>query len=153
MSAVWQACPHYREMTEADLEHVLAIERAGHRYPWSEQIFRDCLRVGYLCRVWEMEEAIRVYGIMSVAVGEAHVFNVCVHPGHRRQGWGRRMMLALLDDARRRGAHTAFLEVRPSNEGAVRLYRELGFNEVGLRPDYYPAPQGREDALVMARVL
>ncbi len=153
MSAVQEDTPRYRAMTEADLEQVLAIERAGHPYPWSEGIFRDCLRVGYLCRLWSVGNAIRVYGIMSVAVGEAHIFNVCVHPDHRRQGWGRQMMRALLEDARRRGAHTAFLEVRPSNQAAIQLYRGLGFNEVGMRPDYYPAPEGREDALVMARVL
>ncbi len=153
MSAVCEDTPRYRSMTEADLEQVLAIERAGHPYPWSEGIFRDCLRVGYLCRVWTVGEAIRAYGIMSVAVGEAHVFNVCVHPDHRRRGWGRQTMIALLDDARRRGAHTAFLEVRPSNRGAIALYHDLGFNEVGLRPGYYPAPHGREDALVMARDL
>ena len=136
-----------------DVTAVLAVEREAYAYPWTRRIFEDCLRVGYCC--WLAEEAGRLagYGIMSVAVEECHILNLCVDPTRRRRGIGRRLLAHLLDLARRRGARTAFLEVRQSNGAAMALYRHAGFNEVGRRRGYYPAPGGREDAVVLAREL
>jgi ribosomal-protein-alanine N-acetyltransferase len=90
---------------------------------------------------------------MSVAVGEAHVLNLCVHPAWQCNGIGRRLMSRMLALARQHRADTAFLEVRESNEQALGLYRSLGFNEVSRRRGYYPARNGREDAIVLARSL
>ncbi len=142
-----------RAMTVDDLDAVMAIETAIYDYPWTRGIFRDCLRVGYDCQVDEEDCRLLAYSVLSVAVHEAHVLTVCVHPERQGQGLGRMMMNMMMHKARRAGAETMLLEVRPSNVRAIGLYHSLGFNEVGLRPDYYPAPGGREDALIMARSL
>ncbi len=154
MSAVLeQPAVRVRPMTEADLVTVMAIERAAYEFPWTEGIFRDCLRVGYCCWVLEEAGAVRGYGIMSVGAGEAHLLNLCIAPEVQRRGLGRRLLRHLLALARYHGASTVLLEVRKSNRRALRLYRGMGFREIGLRRDYYPAAQGREDALVLARRL
>jgi ribosomal-protein-alanine N-acetyltransferase len=138
----------HRRMVEADLDEVLAIETAAYMFPWSAGIFRDCLRVGYTCRVLEADGRVGGYGIMSMGAGEAHVLNLCVRADLRGSGTGRRLLTWLLDEARR-GAHGwAFLEVRPSNRPAILLYESLGFAPVGLRHGYYQAVGGREDAIV-----
>jgi ribosomal-protein-alanine N-acetyltransferase len=88
------------------------------------------------------------YGIMSMGAGEAHILNVCVRADLRGQGVGRRFLTWFLDAARSAGQGWAFLEVRPSNRPAIRLYESLGFAPVGLRRGYYQAVGGREDAVV-----
>lgn len=142
-----------RPMHDLDVPVVVAIERAAYQFPWSEGIFRDCLRVGYVCRVVEIGGELAGYGIMSVGAGEAHVLNVCIRDDHRGRGLARKVLLYLLDRARIAGMCEAFLEVRPSNTAAARLYHSLGFEQVGIRRGYYQATGGREDAAVLRRVL
>lgn len=137
-------------MREADLEAVLAIELRAYPFPWTRGIFRDCLQADYPAWVLEQDGTIIGYGVLSLAADEAHVLNVCAAPEMQGQGHGRRMLRALLQVARGRGARRVFLEVRPSNAHAIALYHDEGFNEIGRRPRYYPAKDGREDALVMA---
>ena len=142
-----------RPMHDLDVPVVVAIERAAYQFPWSEGIFRDCLRVGYVCRVVEMGGELVGYGIMSIGAGEAHVLNVCIRDDHRGRGLARKILLYLLDRARIAGMCEAFLEVRPSNTAAARLYHSLGFEQVGIRRGYYQATGGREDAAVLRRML
>jgi len=142
-----------RPMHELDVPTVVAIERAGYQFPWSEGIFRDCLRVGYTCRVVDCGGEIAGYGIMSVGAGEAHILNVCIREEYRCRGLARKLLLYLLDRARAAGMYEAFLEVRPTNTVASRLYLSLGFEQVGIRRGYYQATVGREDACVLRRVL
>jgi len=153
VAAVRDMYPALRPMREADLEDVARIEAGAYEFPWTLGIFRDCLRAGYGC--WVLAHAAEVvgYAVLSVAAGEAHVLNVCVDVAQQRQGHGRRLMKRLIDLARWHQAQRIFLEVRPSNHGAILLYHDLGFNEIGRRPNYYPAKGGREDALVMAMEL
>ena len=140
-------------MHELDVPAVVAIERSSYQFPWSEGIFRDCLRVGYFCRVIEVGNDIAGYGIMSVGAGEAHILNVCVREEYRGRGLARMLLLYLIDRARNAGMYEAFLEVRPSNTAAARLYYSLGFEQVGVRRGYYQATSGREDASVLRRML
>ena len=142
-----------RPMNDLDIPVVGVIERAGYQFPWSEGIFRDCLRVGYVCRVVEVSGDMAGYGIMSVGAGEAHVLNVCIRDEYRCRGLARRILLYLLERARIAGMYEAFLEVRPSNTAAARLYHSLGFEQVGIRRGYYQATVGREDAQVLRRIL
>ena len=142
-----------RPMTEADVSAVVALERASYQFPWSEGIFRDCLRVGYICRVVTCADRVIGYGVMSVGAGEAHILNLCVDAGFRCQGIGRRMLDYLLDKGAAAGMSEAFLEVRPSNTAAIRLYLSLGFDQVGMRRGYYQAVGGREDAAVLKLTL
>jgi ribosomal-protein-alanine N-acetyltransferase len=142
-----------RPMEEDDMAAVLAVERVGYPHPWTEGNFRDCLRAGYCCWVLEQDGRMIGHGVLSVAVGEAHVLNVCVHPDWQGRGLGRRILDRLLRLAREHEADTAFLEVRASNTVAQHLYESAGFNEIGLRRGYYPAHNGREDAVVYAKAL
>ena len=140
-------------MAEADVTDVVTLERASYQFPWSEGIFRDCLRVGYICRVVTSANRLIGYGVMSVGAGEAHILNLCVDAAFRCQGIGRRMLDYLLDRGAAAGMNEAFLEVRPSNTAAIRLYLSLGFDQVGMRRGYYQAVGGREDAAVLKLAL
>lgn len=154
MSAVVKpATCRIRPMLERDLSEVMEIEHAGYEFPWTEGIFRDCLRVGYSCWALDGDWRMDGYGVMMVAVGEAHILNICVRPTEQRRGYGRRMLHHLLHEAQANHAAMAFLEVRPSNEGAIHLYTSEGFAEVGYRRAYYPAHEGREDAMILAKTL
>jgi len=143
----------YREMHDADLRTILSIEQEAYKFPWTEAIFRDCLRVGYRCRVLERDAAIVAYGIASVAAGESHILNLCVPPSLRRQGLGKQMLNHLIEEVKTLQVDTVLLEVRESNAIAVALYESEGFLEIGRRKNYYPAADGKEDALMMARVI
>ena len=144
---------HIRPMMEIDLADIATIEQQSYAFPWSENIFRDCLRVGYTCRALDMAGQIIGYGIMSLGAGEAHILNVCVRDEFRNLGLGRRLLEHLLERAAAAGVSEAFLEVRPSNLAAIRLYQRLGFDQIGIRRGYYQAPDGREDAIVLKREL
>ena len=152
MSAVVASAePFCRPMHEGDVRTVMDIERRAYQFHWTEGIFRDCLRVGYCCWVMEFSGGVAGYGVMSLVVGEAHLLNICIAPEWQRQGYGRLLLEHFMDLAQERGASQMFLEVRLSNVAALSLYRAQGFNEVGMRKNYYPGEQGREDALILAR--
>lgn len=154
MSAVVKsATPLCRPMHEGDVRAVMEIERRAYQFHWTEGIFRDCLRVGYCCWVMELAGTVAGYGVMSLVVGEAHLLNICVSPDWQRQGYGRLLLEHFMELARERGAGQMFLEVRLSNQAAIALYQGRGFNEVGMRKNYYPGEKGREDALILAKEL
>lgn len=141
-------------MTVADIDTVRAIELASYPFPWSEGIFRDCITGGYLCKLVRDEQSrLLAYAIVSVAVGECHILNICVDPPLRGQGIARLLLRYMLDEAQHFGAEQAFLEVRPSNPAAIHLYETLGFRQIGRRKQYYPGADGREDAIVMGLTL
>lgn len=142
-----------RPMREVDVPEVVRVERASYAFPWTEGIFRDCLRVNYFCRVVEVGPLIAGHGIMSVGAAEAHLLNICVDEAYRCRGIGGRMIAHLLRAASVAGAVEAFLEARPSNISAIRLYQSLGFRQIGIRRGYYQAIGGREDAVVLKRAI
>jgi ribosomal-protein-alanine N-acetyltransferase len=137
-----------RPMVAADLATVAGLERDSYVFPWNDQIFSDCLRVGYHCVVVDTAAGVAGYAVLSMGAGEAHVLNLCIAERLRRQGVGRRLLLSVLCHARDRGIRDAFLEVRRSNKNAIALYHGLGFECIGQRRGYYQAQEGREDALV-----
>jgi ribosomal-protein-alanine N-acetyltransferase len=147
------SAPVFRSMLESDLEAVLGNERRGYTHPWSDGIFKDCLASGYECRVILYLENVIGHGILSVAAGESHLLNVCIHPDCQGKGFGKILVEHMLGRARAKNAQRIFLEVRPSNLVAYKLYENMGFDEIGIRQNYYPAHAGREDALVLTRDL
>ncbi|HEY3488387.1 MAG TPA: ribosomal protein S18-alanine N-acetyltransferase [Gammaproteobacteria bacterium] len=153
MAAVIKPNELIRPMRQVDIPWVMAIEEKAYEFPWSEGIFSDCLSVGYHCFIIERNGEIAGYAIVSMAVEECHILNICIHEQQRRQGLGRRFMLHILECARAAGMLMAYLEVRPSNVVATGLYWSLGFEQIAVRKDYYPCRFGREDALVLACVL
>lgn len=143
----------FRAMREHDLPAVLDLERSAYPYPWTEGILRDCLLVGYDCRVMELAHVLVGYSICSAGAGEAHLLNLCVREQFRGRGLGRRLLLQAMQRAAAAGARVLFLETRPSNVAAVRLYQTMNFVQIGVRRGYYQAETGREDALVLRRAL
>jgi len=143
----------FREMTVDDLSAIMEIEKQVYTHPWTKGIFNDCMRVGYNCWVYLEQDELLAYGLVSVAVNEAHILNLCVAPNAQGRGLGRRMLHKLMRLAEERQGNSIFLEVRESNFAAQALYDQEGFNRIGLRKNYYPAEDGREDALVFAKEL
>ncbi|VAX08623.1 Ribosomal-protein-S18p-alanine acetyltransferase [hydrothermal vent metagenome] len=140
-------------MQDSDVDEVMAIENLAYEFPWTIGSLRDSLRVGYCCWVYCLEQRIIGYSIMSIAVGEANILNLCIHPEMQGHGLGRNLLERMLTIARQHSADTAFLEVRASNKAAAALYNVMEFNEIGLRRNYYPAKHGREDAVLYAKAL
>lgn len=153
MAAEPSHLPPLRPMRQADVDVVAAIEQRAYVFAWTSGIFRDCLRAGHQSWVMEAGDAILGYAVLSVAAGEAHLLNICIAPEYQGRGHGRRLLKRMIDLARWHLADRIFLEVRPSNPSAIALYTSEGFNEIGQRPNYYPASNGREDAIVMAMEL
>lgn len=139
-----------RPMKVRDLDEVMRVELAMYPFPWTRRIFEDCLRVGYRCHVGEVDGEFAGYGVMSTGAGEAHVLNLCVGEKFQRRGLGREILCHLISEADLLEVRDVFLEVRPSNTGAVSLYEQMGFNQVGMRKNYYPTAGGREDAIIFA---
>ena len=142
-----------RDMTEADLDGVLRIEREVHAHPWTLGNFSDALRSKYLCKVYEKDGIMLGYAVLMLAVDEAELLDIAIGAQHQRQGWGCNLLEEMMALARRHGMRRMVLEVRASNEAAIGLYRREGFAEIGLRRGYYPAEHGREDAILMGREL
>ncbi len=143
----------FRPMLFEDVARIMEIEKLIYAHPWTAGIFKDCIRVGYSCWVYEINNVIQVYGLLSIAADEAHILNLCVVPDYQGQGLGKKMLHKLLDVAEEDNVESIFLEVRVSNEVATKLYEQEGFNQLAVRPDYYPSDEGREDALVFAKTL
>ena len=154
MSAVTKSMPDaLRPMQLGDVAVIMEIERRVYPFPWSEGIFRDCVHVGYCCWVYTQGEQVAGYAVMSIGAAEAHILNLCVAPEQQGCGIGSQMLLHLLELAGQHQAAAVFLEVRPSNKKALKLYHTLGFQDVGIRKDYYPDHKGRENALILERKL
>lgn len=142
-----------RTMHFSDLQAVFAVEQRAYPHPWTLGIFRDCLRVGY--KAWVMVHAQQVigYGIVMLSPGEAHILNICVDPGYQGRGLGRHLLRHLINSSSRTDIDMVLLEVRRSNAKAKLLYLSEGFHELGVRKAYYPADNGREDAIILARYI
>ncbi len=153
ITPIQEARVRIRTMTHEDLSAVSNIERQSYQFPWSHGVFRDCLLAGYQCIVLERNDEIAGYSILSIAAGEAHILNICVHPDFRSLGYGERLLDDLLFRARSSSVREIFLEVRPSNKHALALYRKKDFHKVADRPAYYQASHGREDANVLVKKL
>ncbi len=139
-----------RSMCADDLDAVAYNDMAAYAFAWSRGIFEDCLQFG--CPSWVAElddETLAGHAVMSLAVGEAHILNLCTHPHYQRQGLGGALLDQMIDHALGEAANCMFLEVRRSNQPALALYACRGFQQAGLRKGYYPADQGREDAIVL----
>ncbi|MBX9431058.1 ribosomal protein S18-alanine N-acetyltransferase [Ralstonia pseudosolanacearum] len=145
LPAGWRA----ERMSALDVAAVAAVEQAAFAFPWSRGNFEDSLKSGHLGIVLrDGGNQVAGYLILMPVVDEMHLLNVTVAPAWQRQGLGRWLLRAA--QALAHGFASLLLEVRPSNAGAIALYRRVGFAEIGRRKRYYPAENNtREDALVM----
>ena len=138
-------------MTLDDVDTVMQLENEVYQFPWSERIFRDCIRVGYECWMAQLGNTVVAHAVVSVAAGESHILNLSVSENLQGRGIGKQFLQFLLNIAHNKQAQVMMLEVRPSNIRAINCYNSAGFNEIGSRKDYYPAPDGKEDALLFAK--
>ncbi len=150
MNAVVQSLGLIEPMSEEDLDQVMEIEQRVYEFPWTCGNFLDSLSAGYTCLVSRRQGRLIGYAVMMMGPGEAHLLNLSIDAAEQRRGHGSHLLRNLIRIACERGAQQLFLEVRPSNEPARLLYAKHGFRQVGVRPGYYPAGAGREDALVLA---
>jgi ribosomal-protein-alanine N-acetyltransferase len=142
-----------RPMRVDDLDQVLEIERKSFRNAWVRDAFLNEIHFENVACPLVAEIGGEVVGYITAwfVEDEIHITNIAVSPHHRRKGIGTVLLRAILDKGRREGYRLAYLEVRPSNESAIRLYRKWGFRVVSVRPRYYESDG--EDALVMAKSL
>lgn len=143
----------YERMTEADLDAVVALEQRVQRFPWTRGNFSASLVAGHDCWLAREGGAVVAFAVTMPVVDETHLLVIGVTPERQRTGRGRALLEFLCAAARRAGMVRMLLEVRPSNAAAIMFYLHAGFIEIGRRRGYYPAPGGREDAIVMARKL
>ncbi len=143
-----------RNMSPAELLAVRELELLVQPDdPWSLTIFSDCLRVGYPAWVLMAEDVLVGFSILMFAAGEAHLLNIAIQPTWQGQGLAKRLVRAMMDFSQQKGCTRIYLEVRPSNTRAIKLYEHLGFQYDGVRPDYYITSTGREDALLYSHDL
>ena len=145
----------FRRMRRGDLDAVMQNETRSYAFPWTRGIFLECLASHYHSWVMSLlddsgEEKIIGHCVISSAAGEAHLLNVCVCRDFQGEGFGRQLVEYMIEVIRGLNASVVFLEVRPSNHVAIELYESLGFNEIGIRKNYYPAHIGQEDAKILA---
>ncbi len=151
MSAVFRTMEAgFEPMSEARLDEVVAIERRAYGHPWTRGNFADSLRSGYQAQLLCAGDTVLGYFVAMQGVDEVHLLNITVDPQHQGQGWGRVMLDALALWARGQKAQWLWLEVRMGNKRAQEVYLRYGYRRVGERRNYYPAEQGREDAIVMS---
>lgn len=142
---------HFRRMQVGDLAEVLAIEDASYPHPWTRGNFVDSLYNGH--ETWIAHDAadkLIGYFLIMLAVDEAHLLNITVHNAMQGQGIGHLLIDKVVAISKEKGMRSVLLEVRPSNQRALSVYKHYGFSQVGVRKNYYPAMQNaREDAIVM----
>jgi len=153
MNAILKPQPRLRPMHMADLDVIMSIEPVIYTHPWSRGNFSDSLNAGYSCWVYEENAMVFGYAVLMLVMDEAHLLNFSIAKPYQGQGLGRELLVHMMQLARKHGAQNMFLEVRPSNNAAIGLYESIGFNEMAVRRNYYPAINGREDAILMGMAL
>ncbi len=140
-------------MTALDLQAVAEIEVTAYSHPWTRGNFENSIKSGHIgLTLRDPSAALAGYAVLMPVVDEMHLLNITVDPQRQRQGLGRQLLACALATSHAHSLYTMLLEVRPSNVGALALYREAGFAEIGRRKGYYPAVgASREDALVLRR--
>lgn len=146
-----------RPMLQSDLDAVYRIECVAHQAPWDRHVLADCMMVGFDARVLEFVETAdsRLIGYLIVRYVNhmTHVLNLSIAPDYQRQGYGSYFMQDLFYSIHGTLFTTVVLEVRPSNIGALNLYKKLGFEHAGVKERYYSDEIGVEDAIVLRKVL
>ena len=135
--------------TKEDLDGVIKIENRCHLTPWTNKNFIDSYDAKNLFKVLKNETDIIGYYIALFASDECELLNITVKSGLQKKGFGQLLLEDLLNECRKKNIVNIFLEVRRSNSLAIRLYENNGFNEVGVRNNYYQNRDGKEDAILM----
>jgi len=143
----------FRPMLASDLDAIMQIEPHIYSHPWTRGNFSDSLKSEHSAWVLEHNEKIIGYALMMMVLDEAHLLNLSITKVYQKQGLGRYLLEQMIRVAQHQKAANMFLEVRSSNISAITLYENIGFNEMAIRRGYYPAQNGREDAVLMGLAL
>lgn len=141
----------YACMRESDLDEVISVERSVYTHPWTRGNFADALSSGNHGWLVRADGKLVGYCVVMMAPDDAHLLNISVAAHAQRQGIGRGLLGWVHALASAHGVPSVLLEVRVSNERAIRIYEQAGYVRIGLRRNYYPAVGGREDAIVMRK--
>lgn len=133
-----------------DFYAILAIEKVAHFHPWPESVLRHYLSKTHCVWVLENEQRVVAYAVNTLIAGDAELLMIAVSPQAQGRGYGRQLMNAIHQYLQEQQAEQWFLDVRASNDSAINLYESMGFAQVGARANYYPSPDGHEDALLYA---
>lgn len=136
-------------LTPHHLDDVWRIEQAAHAFPWAESLIRKEPNRIAVNLALELNGKVAGYCFGQLVAGEATLLNIAVDPACQGKGYGKQLLEGFIDEMASRDAEEIWLEVRASNTRAFQLYEALGFNEINRREGYYPAENGREDALIM----
>jgi [ribosomal protein S18]-alanine N-acetyltransferase len=153
MSAMLKHDFQLRPMQLEDLDAIMQIEPTIYSHPWSRGNFADSLNAGHSAWVLTLQGDLIGYTLMMLVLDEAQLLNISVSKAYQKRGWGRVLLEHMIAKAKQYKATNMFLEVRPSNVGAIALYENMGFNEMAIRRKYYPSHNGREDAVLMGLAL
>lgn len=138
-----------RDLRPEDVSAVLTIEKASFSTPWSEILFmNEIFKPRSLAKAAMIGEKLVGYICANYLLEEGHILNVTVHPDHRQQGIASQLVHYMIDLLNIEGCRTIFLEVRISNEAALKMYEKAGFIQIGTRKAYYTLPV--EDAVIMS---
>ncbi|KND83428.1 alanine acetyltransferase [Aggregatibacter actinomycetemcomitans serotype b str. SCC4092] len=145
---------HISPIEPSDFDRLYLIEQAAHAVPWSLGTLKNNQGKRYLNLKIGEESRIDGFAICQTVLDEATLFNIAMDPQQQGLGLGRRLLSELMTQLKQKSILTLWLEVRESNKKAQALYDSLGFNQVDIRKNYYPTPDGkRENAVVMAAYL
>ena len=137
-----------RYMREDDTKEISEIEKNTFSRPWSQDaLIKGCNDENNVYLVVIKDDQIVGYGGFISVLDEAHITKIAVKEGYRRHGVGRILLSGMFDEARERGINSITLEVRRSNEAAIKLYERMGFEQTAIRKDFYMKPT--EDAIIM----
>lgn len=147
-----------RRMKDSDIENVYSIETNVHLSPWSKDILRDCVLVGYDCRVLEINNGnspiLAGYIISRISNNSCHILNLCIAKPLQSKGLGRKLLQTVLYSlSKYTQTESVILEVRPSNISALHLYETMGFERVEIKKDYYKDKNGAEDAILLKKMI
>ncbi|AZG99880.1 TPA: ribosomal protein S18-alanine N-acetyltransferase [Proteus mirabilis] len=137
-------------LNPADLPLAWEIEKLSHSFPWSEETFYSNQGDHYFNLKICIDNIMVGFAITQLILDEATLFNIAIHPDYQGKGYGKALLLELIDNIEKKDIATLWLEVRESNQKASNLYESIGFNSVSVRKNYYPTATGKEDAIIMA---
>jgi ribosomal-protein-alanine N-acetyltransferase len=139
-------------LTESDVEALVAVEKLSYSHPWTLGNFKDAFKAGNLAQGLKAGDQWVGYFVAMQVLDEVHLLNITVAPTFQRQGWARCLLQSLSLWSQAHQASSLWLEVRESNARALKLYQAFGFEQVGLRKDYYPAGRSSREAAVVMRM-
>ena len=138
-----------KRLNECHLAEIMAVENACHEFAWSEKLMASCLSGRYSAYGMFKGESLIAFYLLEQAGPDLTLMDICVHPSEQGKGLAKVLMMHMKSVINEYKGENIFLEVRASNTSAIALYLASGFVKNGLRKSYYPAGEGREDALLM----